>query len=420
MKRGVWVWLVLIFVMVSCAKSPPEDDKMLTIVYASQSANKKHSEYIKQALAKQFPEYAIRYIDINKYEYLNDQGKLDAHAYDYHVLETIGVTPDLIIEVVHGGTSRIFTQDYTYDLEANLRTTNIDLNTFDQSYLNHIRAMSLDGSLRALPLTAELYALGYTKGATFTDQLSDVHTWEDLIAFSKQVPLSIIPSSYYNYWYPMAYQFGLRYWNGQDQIELDRDSWERVLDTIRQLNLSRTSDYKLMPYSTLEMIFYEYKGLELHPIPRISETDFSGSNRLYQLVTISPSTKRTDDVLKVLEYMTSYEFQLGQARQGIGSVLDKAEVRDQFGADNAYFSNMQVQAFFALRPSETPTAISKYDRSDMKNRLANRDIDLYTYIDPFIHQMMGDKRDPAVVFNSIQVQLAVYEKLMLGKPVGSY
>lgn len=424
MKRGGLVWLLLVFVLVSCTRGQTEDDKKaLTIVYAYQNAmNKKHLEYVKQALASQFPEYALRYIDINNYAFLNEQGKLSSHQYDYPGLETIGGNPDLIIEVVQGGSSRIFTQDYTLDLEGVLRTTDIDLNSFDQAYLNHIRAMSQDGSLRALPLTAELHALGYTKDADFTAQLADVHTWKDLIALSKQVPLSNFSNGYYNYWHSMAYQSGLRYWNEQDQIELDQESWERVLDTIRQLNFGATSDYKLMPYSTLEMLANEYKGLDLHPMPRISETDFAGPNRLYQLVTIGPSTKRKDDALKVLEYMTSYEFQLGQARQGIGSVLNRAEVRDQFGADNEYFNGMEVKSFFALRSSETSTAISKYDRSDMKNMLAppQRDIDLYAYIDPFIRQMISDKRDPATVFNSIQAQLALFEKFILGKPVGSY
>lgn len=424
MKSVVWVWLALIVVLTSCTGGDqlPKEEKNLTVVYAYQNnVNQKHLKFVKQALSNHFPDYSFQYIDINAYSYYDDQMALHVHRYDYPGLETIGVTPDLIIEVVQGGSSRIFTQDYTYDLESVLRTTNIDLESFDQSYLNHIRAMSQDGSLRALPLTAQMYALGFTPDTIIAEQIADVQTWDDLIDLSQKVP---IPSPYrfQSFWHPMVYQFGLRYWNGQDQIELNRESWTQVLDIIRQLNFTAKTDYFFTPLSTLDMLNGNYSGVALHPMPRINETDFDGPNRLHQLIAIGPSTTRTDDALKVLAYMTSHEFQLAQARQGIGSVLDLAEVRDQFGADNENYNDMQVEAFFALRSSDVPNAISKYDLADPKDLMGSvsRDIDIYAYIEPYILQLVKDKLESGGVVDTIQAQLITFEKYMLNKRVESY
>lgn len=218
----------------------------------------------------------------------------------------------------------------------------------------------------------------------------------------------------------MAYQFGLHYWNEQDQLALNWESWTHVLDTIRKLNFTAAAEYIFRPLSTLDFITGNYNGVDLHPMPRIGNTDLAGPNRLYQLVAIGPSSTRTDDALKVMAYMTSYEFQLAQARQGIGSVLDRDEVREQFGADNAAFNNKQVEAFFALCSSDAATRISKYDLSDAKFPTVNQGIDIYNYIDSYIRLMVGDKSDPGSVFDMIQAQLTTFEKYMLSIPVQSY
>lgn len=421
MKRVCLILIAFAFILVSCTSAPPEEPeaKTINVIYANQAGNKRHFEYVKQAFSAKFPNYEFRYIEIDNYNYYDDQSALRIIRFDYPGLEEVGVIPDLIIEIVQGGTSRIFTQDYTYNLESSLRTANIDLSSFDAVYVDHIRAMSPDGSLRALPLSVELYALGYPPDAISADQLADVRTWADLADFSRRVPLKS-PDTFQYYWYPMAYQFGLSYWNAQDQVDMNQESWELALSTIKQLNFSQEAPYTLIPLSTLDLMYDRNMEIDLHPLPRVSKTDDAGANRLYQLAAVGPSSNKVDAVMQLIAYLTSYEFQLGQVRQGVGSVLNRDEMHEQLGADNPNYSGKNVEAFFALRPSKVPTVISKYDRPDWKYYYFNQAVVMYSHIDPFIRQMIKDDLDPGTAFEAIQKQMATFEKYILGLSVTGY
>lgn len=412
------VYLILIaftVIMVSCTSAPQEEPeaKKITVVYDNKSAHYIHFEYLSQALGTKFPEYEFRYIDPVMYYYYDDQSAQQTLKFDYPGFDEIGVFPDLIIDIVNVGTSRLFAQDYTYDLESAMRTTNIDLASFEPAYLDHIRAMSPDGSLRALPLTVNLHALGYNPEVITEDQLTVVHTWEDLADISLRVSMGG------DIWPSMFNQYGLRYWNKQDQVELDRDVWEPMLRMYQQIKYGTEGSTAIMPISTMNTPLEHAVGMELYPLPRISEADNVGANRLYQLAAVGPSSKNVDDVMKVLEYITSSEYQLGQARQGFGSVLDRDEVREQFGADHEYYKGKNVAAFFTLRPSEVKAALSKYERIEWRH-YPEPSLYVPQHTSPIIRKLLSGELDPKETVEALQNQLDAYETFVLGLPLTSY
>jgi len=124
-------------------------------------------------------------------------------------------------------------------------------------------------------------------------------------------------------------------------------------------------------------------------------------------------------VLKILEYLSSAEYQTAQARIGVPSVLDAAEAREQFGADTAMFAGKNVKAFFTLAPSAPPSRIGKYERLEWMLS-SDQDAMLVNAVFPAVLQTVREGLDPSAAAETIERELAKYLERMRQLPADSY
>lgn len=410
----VCIALSLAFLLAACSKplSVPES-KPFTIFYTYSGLRHSDFTFLRGALESKFPEYAFRYVDINNIHAVSDRSII----YSYRKFEAQGDIADLIIEPLHGSSSPLFTQAYTYNMDAALRGSSIDLNTFEQEYLDHLRGLSNDGTLLALPLSAKRFALKYSVDELPAEQLEEWRTWQQVSEASVQ------PLTAYNldsFWVPISNQFGLQYLNEHDELSLNRNRWEEALRQFSAIKFSSgeaTSAPTFIPISTETFTrypsAYRNENWDLLPYPQIKDGNGIGPHRLHHIAAIGPKTNRLEVAMKVLAYLTSYEYQLAQARAGIPSVLDRPEVREQFGvefaANSTLYTDKNIAAFFRTSPSQPPQRTSKYDR-----------LNILDVLYPILLRMIKEPLEPSAAFDLIEKQLADRLDQLKQTPVDSY
>lgn len=414
-RRLICLVLCLAFLLAACSKpSPPPEPKALKIAYLNWKEQRPDFTFFKSALESKFPDYSFSYLDITDVYSANSLENLNSYLkYDER-----GIIADLIIEPMYVSTSAIFTQGYTYNMEAMLRGSSIDLSTFESEYLDHLRALSEDGSLLALPLSANRYAMRYLVDELSVEQKEALQTWPQTVELSKKAPL---PMSLQYLWTPISNQYGLEYINGQDEVALNQDRWLEVLGQVRALLPDSSSSSDLYPVGTESRTFSfsRSENWDLLPFPQIDNENETGPHRLMRIVAIGPSTRQLEDAVEVLTYLTSYEYQLAQARAGIASVLDRPEVQEQFGADSPIYTGKNVAAFFQTKPSQPSQYISKYDRLD-GDFTRDRSTIMLNTMSPILEQMIDEPLEPSAAYELIEHQLTSFLDRIKQRPVDSY
>ena len=422
MKKLLSLLVLVAMLAAACSgnpQPPQQEPERITLNVLMMYANYSLEDvrFMKETVAAKFPQYDFQFIDTYRHEFF-DGAENKIIYLSYRQFEEAGIVPDLIIEPVHVSSSPMFTQGYTRDLESILRGTSIDLSAFEPAYLNHVRALSDDGVLAALPLSADLYAIGYNKGSVDPAQLANVETWQELAAFAERTGLNAAQAAS---WIPLGNQFGLRYLNERDEVELNRDRWEEAVAVYQSLQklgiasffaVSSSSFYDPM---TAQQIPFEW---DLLPYPKKSAGDAAGANRLYHIAAVGPASEHAAEALSVLEYLVSSEYQLAGARRGIASVLNDSRVREEFGADSSVFADKNTAAFFALSPSGTPNRISKYERIYWS--MGTPDYMLLTSLTPVFTRMRMEQLSPEEAVKAFEASIMNVVNVIKGLPPDSY
>lgn len=424
---------LLAVILVSCSglkQQDPEPMKTINLFLPYDKNQYDDNEFLKALLAEAFPEYQFRTFDVvSGHRYSDTAGVERDLRYSYSDFEAAGFVPDLIIEQLDGGLApRFLTQGYTFRLDEALRTTKIDLGAFESSYLGHIRAMSTDRSLIALPLSAELFALLYDRGKLSPERLAGIESWEDLIRFSEEMPLDApetrqgFGTAYY-FWKPLSHQLALRHLDEHDRVAPNREEWTTALELMNGIRIGSEGKYTLFPFATSDInksayaVAIHLDQWDLIPFPKMNEADLRGPNRLYKVAAVGPSTRYLADVLRILEYLTSYELQLSLSRYGIPSVLNRPEMSSQFGADSVAYADKRADAFFALDPRAAPARISKYERTSFGFSV---DTSLYHLVGEANDKMKRESWSSEQAYEYMEDQLGAYFSQLMQVPPDEY
>jgi multiple sugar transport system substrate-binding protein len=312
-----------------------------------------------------------------------------------------GTNPDLII-AWNGGANVFSDLGLLTDITPDIQKHKIDLNRFEPVYLDAIRVNSEKGELYGLPYKRQFNALYYNK--TIFDNFGvaypkDGMTWSDAIELAKRLTRmeqgvqyrGLDPESPWRLSFPLSIPFV----NAKTyEAEIDNDKLRTMFEVGRSIygipgNApgSQPADY------WAKNDFYVKQNIALMAttnwVPMFKEAtekgfswdmaqypSYEGMPNIYGMVDahfLMPSslTKHRDDVINVIEVLTSPEVQLISARNfANASPLKDSSIQKQFAADVSFAKNKHYEAAFKSSPA--PGVVFTKFYNDARNQVHNQ------------------------------------------------
>lgn len=330
---------------------------------------KNYGQYIK----KKFPNYTLTYIRKNKGTSINE-------------LITAGTKIDLIFESIGGIGDGLIRPGLAEDMTDMVKKANIDLNRFDTTLIDGVRAVS-GGKLYGLPVYNMVMNLYYNKdifdrfGVAYP---KDGMTWDEVLDLAKKLNreeggtqfLGLAVSSQHML---RMNQYSIGYVDEKtQQATYDNEKWKTILSTIyvgeaddpvyqkymesvngripykdeflKHKNLAMFGYFTDLPivYPEMDSINWDVVALPtFKDLPKIGSQPYP----LYWSL-VSTSTQK-DASMEVIKYLTSDEFQMILSKRGELTSLTNPDIRKAYGSDYPR-KGMNWGAAFYNQPAKVP------------------------------------------------------------------
>lgn len=371
--RKLLVILVFILIGVGCTKQTPEERKpIVELTFGSFLNGMDFDSEIVQPIAKKFPHIKLRY-----------SRNLDKGA----------TYSDLSVDVLHSMTGGSFSySDYIIEPSFQARDLSTWLNTQTDPTMNippelwmHARMIGNNGTLSVIPYTRMLYALYYDPNqfAQYGIPIpKEPVTWETLIQINTQLPpdkknwfgplmieamldqlsMPLIKTTYSEKYIDERLALivqiinqiangaqGTTYFSYNDYDKTSLDYMMFLTSHLaEQPNASRTYSGISLLLSNPRLDVLNFPGYSLDQLmnpPRAEEILRMNDN-------ISPAKEQA--ALDVISYMISEEFQVQNAKNGLGPVINSYEAIEQFGKNIPELEHKHTQAFFTTYLASYP------------------------------------------------------------------
>jgi multiple sugar transport system substrate-binding protein len=383
--KKLLIILVFILIVAGCSKQAPEERKpIVELTFGSFLNGMEFDEEIVQPIAKKFPHIKLRL-----------SRNLDK-GYSFG---------DLSVDVLHSMTGGEFSySDYMFepyfparDLSAWLNTQTDPTMNIPTELWNHARMIGKNGTVSVVPYTRMLYALYYDpqKFAQYGISIpQEPITWEALIQINTQLPMDkknwfgplmieamldqlstpLIKTSYSEKYVDERLALIVQIFN-----QIANGAQGTTYTTFNDYNKS-SLDYMLFLTSHLAeqpSASRTYSGVSLLlSNPRLDVLNFPGYS-LDQLMSppraeeilrmndnISPAKEQA--ALDVISYMISEEFQVQNAKNGLGPVINSYEAIEQFGNAIPELEHKNTQAFFTTQLASYPEDGQLMEKDSLK------------------------------------------------------
>lgn len=314
-----------------------------------------------------------------------------------------GEVPDLILN--HNGVwAEYLNLDLFVDIDPFVKKHDIDLNRFDEVYLESLRDISENQELYALPYSANFTALYYNKD--LFDQFAvpypeDGMTWEDAAEVAERLSRVEDGMVYRGLDFEgparLARQVGIDFVEIKTmKANLDNDDWRKIFEISKKIytipnnepnNLLSTGalnsfikDRSLAMmgsvnrFEALETPTKEGLNWDVAQFPSFSDMpNVSNDVDTHMLIPVKTS-KYLDDVMRVLSVVTSDEVQEVAAKQSARlSPLKDPKFKEIIGADMAFLQDKQVDRVFKSHQIPAPNRTPYYSPT--------RDIAMKKFVD---------------------------------------
>ncbi|WP_218093630.1 ABC transporter substrate-binding protein [Paenibacillus solanacearum] len=303
----------------------------------------------------------------------------------YDQLIAAGEVPDMYISF-NGNMPGLKDRGINMDMKALFQQNKLDLKRFGQNYLDDIQySVTEKGELYGLPLETSFHALYYNKdifdkfGVPYP---KDGMTMEDAYELAKKVT-RIDNGVQYRGWdiasiVRLAQPLGLEYIDHKTEKAItSSEGWKRVFQLGQQVysipgnepskdaNKNRLNGFSkdrtiamLNETNLLSRLKEAEKdGLKWdvvqHPFYKDKPNTFG--NATVYMVGAVPQTKHMDQVLQVMEVLTSDEVQMNVSKAGRVSPLNNEAVQKAFGQSDETLKSKNLAGIVKSKPVKYPT-----------------------------------------------------------------
>ncbi|MFE5323760.1 ABC transporter substrate-binding protein [Paenibacillus sp. NPDC056579] len=275
------------------------------------------------------------------------------------------------------------------NLEDAVKKDKIDLNGYQPTLIDTIKAFSPKGELYALPYSNYASVLYYNKD--IFDRLAvpypkDGMTYEDAIALGKQLTRTEGGVRYTGF-FPGNYSFTYALFKSgfvdvaNKKASFNNQEMRQTLELLKSGFSTQGIEY--MDYTSALNLFYKEKTLAMIPyhfelgrlegIVKSGEAfnwDFvqaptlNGFNRsgAPSLLSVSSQTKHSALVFKIISYLSaSTEYQTFLASKGVLPVIKNDEIMKSFGSSLDYLKGKHIEAIFMTKP-QSMVKSTQFDR----------------------------------------------------------
>ncbi|WP_028548572.1 ABC transporter substrate-binding protein [Paenibacillus sp. UNC451MF] len=362
-SKGLVVFMGCIMLLNGCStpdsksaepqeKPVPASYEPTTIkLYASESYlnDTEIQNYIKEPLSKKYPHISLEVVRPVKDITLES-------------LVVSGDVPDIFLNW-NGGVKDLKTLGLASELDTLIAKQKFDLTSLESVLLDAIRNESEDKKLYAIPYAQNFQLMYYNKD--IFDQVGvpypkDGMTWEQAIDIGK----TITAKSNGTYkglhvtWSEMAFQLSLPFIDPSTQTSaMTGELWKRVFETaynvwtIPDNTLTTYGDGLFLKDKTLAMWAYKNRNNQMKEpgeaglrwdvvqFPTFKEKPGVTSQVDAHVAVISPTSKKKEDALRVLEMLTSKESQEMMSLQGRLPAMKTKTIVEEFGSNIPYLKD---------------------------------------------------------------------------------
>ncbi|MBD2865105.1 ABC transporter substrate-binding protein [Paenibacillus oceani] len=289
-----------------------------------------------------------------------------------------GSPPDMNL-ITQGGIPSLRSMDLLEDLTGHLKKHQVDLTRFDQAYIDAIKVTSDKGEIYALPYTVNFNALYYNKtifNKFGVDFPKDGMLWEDVIELAKKLTRTdagvsykgLDPEKIERLARPLS---ALTVDPATNKSLLQSDKWRKTFELARAIYTIPGNEFKK---GSLRSPFWTEQNIAMlatiNIIPFLKEPTEQGLDwdlaqypsykelpNVYGQVDgnyVMPlkTSKHMDDVIKVMDAVTSEEAQLIGARQlGRQSPLKNPAIKKAIGQDMPHVKGKRIESIFKSVPA---------------------------------------------------------------------
>jgi multiple sugar transport system substrate-binding protein len=322
-----------------------------------------------EPIAKKYPHITLELMSASSFK-----------AYDELIAS--GMVPDLYISF-NGNMPGLKDRAINMDMKPLFQKNLVDLNRFEQNYLDDIQYAATDkGELYGLPIETGFHAMYYNKdifnkfGAPYP---KDGMTMEDALELAKKVT-RIDNGVQYRGWdvasiVRMAQPLGLEYIDRKSEKAItSSESWKRVFELGKQIYsipgnepskdskknglngfINDRSIAMLNETSKFSQL-KEAQGLNWdvvqHPFYK-DKPNIYGNSTVYMVGAV-PTTKHMNQVLQVIEVLTSDEVQMNVSKSGRISPLKSEAVKKAFGQGDPSLKDKNIAGIVKSTPVKYP------------------------------------------------------------------
>lgn len=278
------------------------------------------------------------------------------------------------------------------NMEDYISANKLDLSRFEPAFIDQVRAYSPDGQLLAIPYMRTLHAMSYNKAwfdKAHIPYPADGMTWEEWIPWAENIRSIFEGSNLENtYYYGSSRGFGYPLIALQRSASiLDADTGKANVTNAAWMSVARIMQIfpnmihtpfdlynlpkQLTPFShkldyaidifpttfkfinsTFGLLFADQSDWDMVSFPTFEDAPGIGPDFVGEVLSINPNSEHREEAFEVLSYLVSDEFQTWNSRLGNGSPLISPDVNDQFAAENSFYTDKNVRAFFLNHPAE--------------------------------------------------------------------
>jgi ABC-type glycerol-3-phosphate transport system substrate-binding protein len=294
---------------------------------------------------------------------------------------------------------------------------------------NHARILSAEGTLSVIPYTRKLYAFYYNTeqfakyGITVPQQPL---TWGDLAGLNVAIPLDRKDWFSSHMVHAMLDQLSLPQIRASyDQKETEErlaqivNVYDQILNSSQGYSYSMTVmgtslNYDMFVTTRLDsggQATRKFNGvgpllsnpsLDLLNFPVHSIDKIVSPSRVEEALQVNSnsSLSKKQAALDVVAYMVSEDFQVKNARSGLGPVIDSYEATAQFGEDLPNVANKNLQAFFTTNMAPYPEEGQLLAMSIVEDTLIN--------INSLLRQQLGKEIESEDALNKLKELFKVF------------
>jgi ABC-type glycerol-3-phosphate transport system substrate-binding protein len=325
-----------------------------------------------EPVTKKYPHITLELVSANTFK-----------IYDQIIAS--GELPDLYLSF-NGNMPGLKERGLTMDMKPLFQQHKVDLSRFGQNYLDDIQyAATEKGELYGLPIETGFHALYYNKdifdkfGVPYP---KDGMTMEDALELAKKLT-RLDNGIQYRGWdlgsiVRMAQPLGLEYIDRKtEKPMMSSEGWKRVFELGKQIysipgnepskdaNKNRVNGFikdRSIAMLNETNLFSRLKEAEKegfnwdvvqHPYYK-DRPNIYGNSTVYMVGAV-PTTKHMDQVLQVMEVLTSDEVQMNVSKAGRISPLTSDAVQKVFGQNDPSLSGKNVAGIVKSKPVKYPT-----------------------------------------------------------------